>query len=124
MTSALEGVVEKWTRVLISCVIMYVTRGGEGVKKFENFMDVIDGSPLTSPALRRAPWRQCGLACRAKLPCRDVGLLLQKLHCLAKGIQCISLLEPGRDILKTNAEVSYKVGKDLRSDSHGDRERV
>ena len=45
MTSALEGVVEKWTRVLISCVIMYVTRGG-GVKKFEIFMDVIDGSPL------------------------------------------------------------------------------
>ena len=48
MTSALEGgrgVVEKWTRVLISCVIMYVTRG-EGVKKFEIFMDVIDGSPL------------------------------------------------------------------------------
>ena len=36
---------EKWTRVLISCVIMYVTRGG-GVKKFEIFMDVIDGSPL------------------------------------------------------------------------------
>ena len=30
MTSALEGgrgVVEEWTRVLISCVIMYVTRG-------------------------------------------------------------------------------------------------
>ena len=25
---------------------MYVTRGGEGVKKFEIFMDVIDGSPL------------------------------------------------------------------------------
>ena len=48
MTSALEGgrgVVEKWTRVLISCVIMYVTRG-EGVKKSEIFMDVIDGSPL------------------------------------------------------------------------------
>ena len=40
-----EGVVEKWTRVLISCVIMYVTRG-EGVKKSEIFMDVIDGSPL------------------------------------------------------------------------------
>ena len=35
MTSALEGgegVVEKWTRVLISCVIMYVTRGGRGSK--------------------------------------------------------------------------------------------
>ena len=51
MTSALEGgrgVVEKWTRVLISCVIMYVTRG-EGVKKFEIFMDVIDGSPLMRP---------------------------------------------------------------------------
>ena len=51
MTSALEGgrgVVKKWTRVLISCVIMYVTRGaGEGVKKFEIVMDVIDGSPLT-----------------------------------------------------------------------------
>ena len=50
MTSALEGgrgVVEKWTRVPISCVIMYVTRGGEGVKKFDIFMDVIDGSPLT-----------------------------------------------------------------------------
>ena len=49
MTSALEGgrgVVEKWTRVLISCVIMYVTRG-EGVKKFQIFMDVIDGSPLS-----------------------------------------------------------------------------
>ena len=49
MMSALEGgtgVVEKWTRVLISCVIMYVTRG-EGVKKFEIFMDVIDRSPLT-----------------------------------------------------------------------------
>ena len=48
MTSALEGgegVVKKWTRVLISCVIMYVTRG-EGVKKFEIFTDVIDGSPL------------------------------------------------------------------------------
>ena len=48
MTSTLEGgrgVVEEWTRVLISCVIMYVTRG-EGVKKFEIFMDVIDGSPL------------------------------------------------------------------------------
>ena len=29
-------------------VIMYVTRGGEGVKKFEIFMDVIDGSPLTT----------------------------------------------------------------------------
>ena len=38
---------EKWTRVLISCVIMYVTRGGEGVKKSEIFMDVIDGSPLS-----------------------------------------------------------------------------
>ena len=53
MTSALEGgegVVEKWTRVLISCVIMYVTRGGEGVKKFDIFMDVIDGSPLTDVA--------------------------------------------------------------------------
>ena len=36
---------EEWTRVLISCVIMYVTRG-ERVKKFEIFMDVIDGSPL------------------------------------------------------------------------------
>ena len=38
MTSALEGggVVEKWTRVLISCVIMYVTRGGGG-KKIRNF---------------------------------------------------------------------------------------
>ena len=50
MTSALEGgrgVVEKWTRVLISCVIMYVT-GGEGVQKSEIFMDVIDGSPLTN----------------------------------------------------------------------------
>ena len=50
MTSALEGVrgvVEKWTRVPISCVIMYVTSGGEGVKKSEIFMDVIDGSPLT-----------------------------------------------------------------------------
>ena len=49
MTSALEGgegVVAKWTRVLISWVIMYVTRG-EGVKKFEIFMDVIDGSPLS-----------------------------------------------------------------------------
>ena len=49
MTSTLEegrGVVEKWTIVLISCVIMYVTRGGEWVKKFEIFMDVIDGSPL------------------------------------------------------------------------------
>ena len=47
MTSALEGgrgVEEEWTRVLISCVIMYVT-GGEGVKKSEIFMDVIDGSP-------------------------------------------------------------------------------
>ena len=45
MTSALEGgrgVVEKWTRVLISCVIMYVTGGGKG----EIFADVIDGSPL------------------------------------------------------------------------------
>ena len=55
MTSALEGregVVEKWTRVLISCVIMYVTRGGwEGVKKFEIFMDVIDGSPLRRIAM-------------------------------------------------------------------------
>ena len=51
MTSALEGgegVVEKWTRVLISCVIMYVTRGGEGVKKFDIFMDDIHGSPLNS----------------------------------------------------------------------------
>ena len=38
---------EKWTRVPISCVIMYVTSGGEGVKKSEIFMDVIDGSPLT-----------------------------------------------------------------------------
>ena len=50
MTSALEGgrgVVEKWTRVLISCVIMYVTRGEEGVKKLEIFMDIIDGSPLS-----------------------------------------------------------------------------
>ena len=46
-----EGVVEEWTRVLISCVIMYVTRGGEGVKKFEIFMDVIDGSPLTQKDL-------------------------------------------------------------------------
>ena len=27
---------------------MYVTRGGEGVKKFETFMDVIDGSPLNN----------------------------------------------------------------------------
>ena len=54
MTSALEGgegVVEKWTRVLISCVIMYVTRG-EGVKKFEIFMDVIDGRPLTAQVNR------------------------------------------------------------------------
>ena len=52
MTSALEGgrgVVEKWTRVLISCVIMFVTRG-EGIKKFEIFIDVIDGSPLISPS--------------------------------------------------------------------------
>ena len=40
-----EGGIEKWTRVMISCVIMYVTRG-EGVKKFEIFMDVIDGRPL------------------------------------------------------------------------------
>ena len=40
-----EGVVKEWTRVLISCVIMYVTRGG-GVKKSEIFMDLIDGSPL------------------------------------------------------------------------------
>ena len=35
MTSALEGgrgVVEKWTTVLISCVIIYVPRKGEGVK--------------------------------------------------------------------------------------------
>ena len=31
--------------VLISCVIMYVTRG-EGVQKSEVFADVIDGSPL------------------------------------------------------------------------------
>ena len=48
MTSALEGgrgVVKKWTRVLISCVILYVTRRG-GVKKYEIVMDVIDGSPL------------------------------------------------------------------------------
>ena len=39
MTSTLEGgrgVVEEWTRVLISCVIMYVTRGGGG-KKIRNF---------------------------------------------------------------------------------------
>ena len=45
--SALEGgdIVEKWIRVLISWVIMYVTRG-EGVQKSEIFMDVIDGSPL------------------------------------------------------------------------------
>ena len=53
MTSALEGVrgvVKKWTRVLISCVIMYVTRG-EGVKKFEIFIDVIDGSPLIEKTL-------------------------------------------------------------------------
>ena len=45
MTSALEGgegVVEKWTTVLISCV----TRGGEGVQKSEIFTDIIDGSPL------------------------------------------------------------------------------
>ena len=51
MTSALEGgrgVVEKWTRVLISCVIMYVIRGGGG-QKFEIFMEVIDGSPLSPP---------------------------------------------------------------------------
>ena len=40
-----RGVVDKWTIVLISCVIMYVTRG-EGVKKSEIFADVIDGSPL------------------------------------------------------------------------------
>ena len=39
---------EKWTTVLISCVIMYVTRGG-GAKKSENFMDVIDGCPLKLP---------------------------------------------------------------------------
>ena len=36
---------DKWTIVLISCVIMYVIRG-EGVKKSEIFVDVIDGSPL------------------------------------------------------------------------------
>ena len=39
MTYALEGgrgIVEKWTRVLISCVIMYVTRGGGG-QKIRNF---------------------------------------------------------------------------------------
>ena len=40
MTSALEGggggVGEKWTRVVISCVIMYVTRGGGG-QKIRNF---------------------------------------------------------------------------------------
>ena len=50
MTSALEGgrgVVEKWTTVLISCVIMYVTRGEGGVEKSKIFVDVIDGSPLT-----------------------------------------------------------------------------
>ena len=34
---------------MILSVIMYVT-GGEGVKKFEIFMDVIDGSPLTQIA--------------------------------------------------------------------------
>ena len=34
MTFALEGVVEKWTRVLISCVIMYVTGGGQKIRNF------------------------------------------------------------------------------------------
>ena len=48
MTSVLEGgrgVVKKWTRVLISCGIMYVTRG-DGAQISEIFMDVIHGSPL------------------------------------------------------------------------------
>ena len=53
MTSALEG-----ARVLISCVIMYVTRG-EGVKKFEIFMDVIDGSPLS----QKEEGRRGSMAC-------------------------------------------------------------
>ena len=36
---------EKWTAVLISCVIMYVTRG-RGIQKSEIFADVSDRSPL------------------------------------------------------------------------------
>ena len=40
-----ERVVKKWTTVLISCAIMYVTRR-EGVQKSEIFADVIEGSPL------------------------------------------------------------------------------
>ena len=51
MTSALEGVVEKQTKVLISCVSGTVTRG-EGIEKSEHFADVINGSSLfTHPFL-------------------------------------------------------------------------
>ena len=47
MTSALKGgrVVVKKLTVMVSCVIMGVTRG-EGFQKSETFADVIDGSPL------------------------------------------------------------------------------
>ena len=49
MKSALkggEGIVGKWTIVLISCVIMlHVCDRGGGSKSQKNFADVIDGSP-------------------------------------------------------------------------------
>ena len=61
---------------MANCVIMYVTRW-EGVKKFEIFMDVIDGSPLrqsrwdkTVFALRRSPLRPSFLPSLTCLPFR------------------------------------------------------
>ena len=55
MTSALEGgsgKVDKSTDKLRDHVY---DKGGEGVKKFEIFMDVIDGSPLTEINSFRVP---------------------------------------------------------------------
>ena len=48
MMSALGGDPQKQTTVLISCVSVTVTRGGEGVKKSGNFADVLKVSPLTN----------------------------------------------------------------------------
>ena len=70
MTSTLEGrtrrVVDKQTKVLISCVSGTVTGGGGGIKKSENFADIIKGSPLMASDLsyqlsrfrRMTPFRQ------------------------------------------------------------------